>query len=72
MLAELDKEQLRARVRELDANLLAKRAALAGAEAQLKKNIIEAESPDVAFARRNFERAQVAARAEAAGRLRAR
>ena len=58
VLAELDKEQLRARVRELDASLLAKRAALAGAEAQLKKNIIEAESPDVAFARRNFERAQ--------------
>ncbi len=58
VLAELDKEQLRARVRELDASLLAKRAALAGAEAQLKKNIIEAESPDVAFARRNFERAK--------------
>src|SRR5829696_4726353 len=58
VLAELDKEQLRARVRELDANLLAKRAALAAAEAQLKKNTIEAESPDVAFARRNFERAQ--------------
>jgi HlyD family secretion protein len=35
VLAELDKEQLRARVRELDANLLAKRAALAAAEAQL-------------------------------------
>ncbi len=58
VLAELDKEQLRARVRELDASLLAKRAALAGAEAQLQKNIIEAESPDVAFARRNFERAK--------------
>jgi len=58
VLAELDKEQLRARVRELDASLLAKRAALAGAEAQLKKNFIEAESPDVAFARRNFERAK--------------
>src|SRR5215204_5911864 len=58
VLAELDKEQLRARVRELDANLLAKRAALAAAEAQLKKNTIEAESPDVNFARRNFERAK--------------
>src|SRR5215212_9348871 len=58
VLAELDKEQLRARVRELDANLLAKRAALAAAEAQLKKNTIEAESPDVNFARRNFDRAQ--------------
>src|SRR3954469_11749152 len=40
VLAELDKEQLGARARELEANLLAKRAALAGAEAQLKKNII--------------------------------
>jgi HlyD family secretion protein len=58
VLAELDKEQLRARVRELEANLLAKRAALAAAEAQLKKNMIEAESPDVVFARRNFDRAE--------------
>src|SRR5215218_10308206 len=58
VLAELDKEQLRARVRELEANLLAKRASLAAAEAQLKKNTIEAESPDVNFARRNFERAK--------------
>jgi len=58
VLAELDKEQLRARVRELEANLQAKRAALNAAEAQLTKNTIEAESPDVEFARRNFERAQ--------------
>jgi HlyD family secretion protein len=58
ILAELDKEQLRARVRELEANLLAKRASLAAAEAQLKKNTIEAEAPDVAFARRNSDRAR--------------
>ena len=58
VLAELDKEQLRARVRELQANLQAKRAALEGAEAQLTKNRIEAESPDVDFARRNHERAR--------------
>jgi HlyD family secretion protein len=58
VLAELDKEQLRARVRELQANLQAKRAALEGAEAQLTKNRIEAESPDVDFARRNYERAR--------------
>ena len=38
----------------------AKRAA-----AQLKKNEIEAEAPDVAFARRNHERARAAVRAEA-------
>jgi HlyD family secretion protein len=57
ILAELDKEQLRARVRELEASLQAKRAALQGSEAQLKKNRIEAESPDVEFARRNYDRA---------------
>ena len=58
ILAELDKEQLRARVRELEASLQAKRAALAGAEAQLTKNKIEAEAPDVEFARRANDRAQ--------------
>src|SRR3954454_8764313 len=58
VLAELDKEQLRARVRELEANLLAKGAALAGAEAQLKKTPTEAEGPDATSARRNFERAK--------------
>ena len=57
VLAELDKEQLRARVRELEASLQAKRAALTGAQAQLTKNRIEAESPDVEFARRAYERA---------------
>ena len=58
LLVELDKEQIRARVRELEASLTAKRAALAAAEAQLTKNRIEAESPDVEFARRAYERAQ--------------
>jgi HlyD family secretion protein len=57
VLAELDKEQLRARVRELEASLQAKKAAHTGAEAQLAKNRIEAESPDVEFARRNYDRA---------------
>jgi HlyD family secretion protein len=57
VLAELDKEQLRARVRELEANLMARRAALEAAQAQLTKNTIEAEAPDVAFARRSYERA---------------
>ncbi|HXE79814.1 MAG TPA: efflux RND transporter periplasmic adaptor subunit [Vicinamibacterales bacterium] len=58
LLVELDKEQIRARVRELEANFEAKRAALAAAEAQLTKNRVEAESPDVEFARRAYERAK--------------
>lgn len=57
VLAELDKDQLLAQVRGAEANLLAARAALEGAEAQLKKNTVEAEGPDVAFARRAYERA---------------
>ncbi len=57
VLAELDKEQLRAHVRELEASLEAKKAALTGADAQLRKNRIEAESPDVELAKRNYERA---------------
>src|SRR6476646_10050149 len=57
ILAELDKEQLRAHVRELEASLAAKRAALTASDAQLRKNHIEAESPDVELAKRNFERA---------------
>jgi HlyD family secretion protein len=58
VLAELDKDQLLAQVRGAEANLLAAGAALEGAEAQLKKNIVEAEGPDADFARRAFERAQ--------------
>jgi HlyD family secretion protein len=57
LLAELDKEQLRARVRELEASLQAKKAGFAAAQAQLTKNRIEAESPDVEFARRSYQRA---------------
>jgi len=58
VLAELDKENLTARLREARANLQAAEAAHEAAVAQLRKNEIEAESPDVAFARRNFDRAQ--------------
>jgi HlyD family secretion protein len=58
VLAELDKENLTARVREARANLQAAEAAHAGAIAQLNKNEIEAESPDVDFARRSHARAQ--------------
>lgn len=56
VLAELDKDQLKAALRGAEANLLAARAALEGADAQLQKNIVEAEGPDVEFARRALER----------------
>jgi HlyD family secretion protein len=58
VLAELDKENLTARAREAKANLQAAQAAHEAAIAQLKKNEIEAESPDVQFARRNHTRAR--------------
>ena len=58
VLVELDKDQLLAQVRGAEANLLAARAALEGAEAQLKKNTVEAEGPDVAFASRAYDRAR--------------
>jgi HlyD family secretion protein len=58
VLAELDKEQLAARLREEQANLQAAEANLQAARAQLEKNVIEAEGPDVEFARRAFERAR--------------
>jgi len=58
VLVELDREQLAAAFRGAEANLLAARASLEGAEAQLKKNLVEAEGPDAAFARRAYDRAQ--------------
>jgi HlyD family secretion protein len=58
ILAELDKDQLNAQLRGARANLLAARAALEGAEAQLRKNVVEAEGPDAEFARRAYQRAQ--------------
>jgi len=58
VLAELDRENPTARLREARANLQAAEAAHEAAIAQLKKNEIEAQSPDVEFARRNSARAQ--------------
>jgi HlyD family secretion protein len=58
VLVELDKDQLLATLRGAEANLEAARASLEAAGAQLKKNIVEAEGPDAAFARRAYERAQ--------------
>ena len=58
VLAELDRENLTARLRQARANLQAAEAAQEGAAAQLKKDEIQAQSPDVAFAKRNAERAE--------------
>ena len=58
VLAELDKENLRARLREARANQQAAEAAHQGALAQAKKNEVEAESPDADFARSGYDRAR--------------
>jgi HlyD family secretion protein len=58
VLAELDRENLTARIREARANLQAAEAARDGAMAQVTKNEIEAESPEVELAQRNFARAE--------------
>jgi HlyD family secretion protein len=58
VLAELDKENLAARVREAKAALIGAESNLKAAVAQLQKNKVEAEGPDVPFTKRNFERAE--------------
>jgi HlyD family secretion protein len=57
VLAELDRDNLAARLREAKAALTGAEASLKGASAELAKNRVEAEGPEVAFARRNVERA---------------
>src|ERR1041384_6324074 len=56
VLAELDKDNLAARLREARAALLNAESNLSAAQAEYRKNQIEADSPDVGFARRNVER----------------
>ena len=58
VLAELDKDNLQARLREARAALAGAEANLAAAEAELEKNRVEAKGPDVPFARRAVERAE--------------
>jgi HlyD family secretion protein len=58
VLVELDKDNLSARSREALAALAGAQANLAAAEAEFEKNKVEAEGPDVPFARRNLERAE--------------
>jgi HlyD family secretion protein len=58
VLAELDRDNLAARLREARAALAGAQANLTGAEAELAKNRIESEGPQVVFAQRNLARAQ--------------
>ena len=58
ILVELDKENLQARLSESRAALLGAQANVKAALAELEKNRIEAEGVDVAFAKRNRERAE--------------
>jgi HlyD family secretion protein len=57
VIAELDREQLRASVAESRANLEAAQAAQQAAEASYQKNIVDAEGPDVPFLKLDMERA---------------
>src|ERR1700757_1695142 len=58
ILAELDKVQLAAIVRESKANLEAADAALASSKATLERNKVDAEGPDVPFLKLSMERAE--------------
>ena len=58
VLAELDKEELRARVREANANLQAAQAALESAQAAHERNQVEAEGPDLPFLKVGMQRAR--------------
>ena len=58
VLAELDKDNLAARLREARAGLMNSESNLTAAQAEYRKNQVEADSPDVGFARRNVERVE--------------
>jgi HlyD family secretion protein len=62
VLAELDRDNLAARLREAKAALSGAEANLRAASAELEKNRVEAAGPEVVFARRNVERAEQLAR----------
>ncbi len=58
VLVELDKEELRARVREAQATLLAAQAAEESSQAALERGKVEAEGPDLPFLKSAMERAR--------------
>ncbi len=57
ILAELDKEQLEANVREAQANLAAAQAAEQSAQAAYERNLVDAQGPDVPFLKSAADRA---------------
>lgn len=57
ILAELDKEELQARVREARALMQAAEASVQSAEANLERNKVDAEGPDLPFLKSTMERA---------------
>jgi HlyD family secretion protein len=58
VLADLDKVQLEASLHAAEANYQAAQAARDSANAQLERNKVDAEGPDVPFLKLNMERAQ--------------
>ena len=56
VLVELDKEQLRARVAEAQANHQAAQAAVESAQATFERNKVDAEGPDLPFLKATVER----------------
>jgi HlyD family secretion protein len=58
VLAELDKEELQARLRESKANVQAAEAAEEAATASLERNKVEAEGPDLPFLKSGLDRAR--------------
>ncbi|MCZ2074565.1 MAG: efflux RND transporter periplasmic adaptor subunit [Bryobacterales bacterium] len=58
VLAELDKEELEARVREMTATLQAAQAAEEAAGAALERSKVEALGPDIPFLKSSWERAK--------------
>lgn len=58
VLAELDKEELQARLRESKANLQAAQASEESAQAALERNKVEAEGPDIPFLKSAMDRAR--------------
>jgi len=56
VMLELDKEQLRARVKEAEANLEAAQATVQSANAIYQRNIIDAKGPDIPFLKSSLDR----------------
>jgi HlyD family secretion protein len=56
VMLELDKEQLRARVKEAEANLDAAQATVQSAQAVYERNVIDAQGPDIPFLKSTLDR----------------